>query len=103
MTARGCKRPCRHGALDISKTVSPFVQGVPKARFMVIVKATKDSEAGFMPRQQLLTDMGKFNEELAQADILLAGEGLHPSSKFFAAVPPERSLSYGCSGENPRY
>src|SRR4051794_26953413 len=50
-------------------------------RFMVIVKATKESEAGVMPSEQLLTDMGKFNEELAKAGVLLAGEGLHPSSK----------------------
>jgi hypothetical protein len=48
---------------------------------MVIVKATKDSEAGVMPSKQLLTEMGKFNEELAKAGVLLAGEGLHPSSK----------------------
>jgi AraC family transcriptional regulator len=50
-------------------------------KVMVIVKASKDSEAGKMPSQQLLTEMGKFNEELAKAGILLAGEGLHPSSK----------------------
>jgi hypothetical protein len=50
-------------------------------RFMVIVKACKDSEAGVMPSQQLLTEMGKFNEELAKAGVLLAGEGLQPSSK----------------------
>ena len=50
-------------------------------RFMVIVKANKDSEAGVMPSEQLLADMGKFNEEMAQAGVLLAGEGLHPSSK----------------------
>lgn len=50
-------------------------------KFMVIVKATKDSEAGVMPTEQLLTDMGKYNEELAKAGIMLAGEGLHPSSK----------------------
>src|ERR1043166_565605 len=50
-------------------------------RFMVIVKADKDSEAGIMPSQQLLTDMGKYNEELANAGVMLAGEGLHPSSK----------------------
>jgi hypothetical protein len=50
-------------------------------RFMVIVKATKDSEAGVMPDEKLLAAMGKFNEELAQAGIMLAGEGLHPSSK----------------------
>ena len=50
-------------------------------RFMVIVKATKESEAGVMPDQKLLADMGKFNEELAKAGVMLAGEGLHPSSK----------------------
>lgn len=50
-------------------------------RFMIIVKATKDSEAGVMPSEQLLTDMGKFNEELVKAGVMLAGEGLHPSSK----------------------
>ena len=50
-------------------------------KVMVLVKASKDSEAGIMPTQQLLTDMGKFNEELAKAGVLLAGEGLHPSSK----------------------
>src|SRR5438552_2207196 len=50
-------------------------------RFMILVKANKDSEAGVMPSQQLLTEMGKFNEELAKAGVLLAGEGLHPTSK----------------------
>ena len=50
-------------------------------RFMIIVKATKESEAGVMPSEQLLADMGKFNEELAKAGVLLAGEGLQPSSK----------------------
>jgi hypothetical protein len=50
-------------------------------RFMIIVKATKDSEAGVMPSQLLLTEMGKFNEELVKAGILLAADGLHPSSK----------------------
>jgi hypothetical protein len=50
-------------------------------RFMVIVKATQDSEAGVMPSQQLLAEMGKFNEELAKAGVLLAGDGLHPTSK----------------------
>ncbi|MCY6488549.1 YciI family protein [Leptolyngbya sp. GGD] len=48
---------------------------------MVIVKATQDSEAGVMPSEQLLTEMGKYNEELVKAGIMLAGEGLHPSSK----------------------
>jgi hypothetical protein len=50
-------------------------------RFMVIVKATKSSEAGEMPTTELLTAMGKYNEELVKAGIMLAGEGLHPSSK----------------------
>ena len=50
-------------------------------RFMVIVKATQDSEAGVMPSEKLLSDMGKFNEELVKAGIMLAGEGLQPSSK----------------------
>jgi hypothetical protein len=50
-------------------------------RFMVIVKADKDSEAGVLPDQKLLADMGKFNEELVKAGVMLAGEGLHPSSK----------------------
>ena len=50
-------------------------------RVMVIVKATKDSEAGVMPGQDLLAAMGQFNEELVKAGIMLAGEGLHPSSK----------------------
>jgi hypothetical protein len=48
---------------------------------MVLVKADKDSEAGVMPDEKLLTDMTKFNEELAKAGVMLAGEGLHPSSK----------------------
>ena len=50
-------------------------------RFMVIVKATKNSEAGVMPSEKLLADMGKFNEELVKAGVMLAGEGLQPSSK----------------------
>ena len=50
-------------------------------RVMVIVKATKESEAGEMPSEQLLADMGKYNEELANAGIMLAGEGLKPSSQ----------------------
>ena len=50
-------------------------------RVMVIVKASKESEAGQMPSEKLLTDMGKFNEELVNAGVMLAGEGLHPSSK----------------------
>ena len=50
-------------------------------RFMVLVKANKDSEAGVMPSEKMLTAMGKFNEELVKAGVMLAGEGLHASSK----------------------
>src|SRR5258708_1197321 len=50
-------------------------------RFMVIVKADKNSEAGIMPSTELLMAMGKFNEEMVKAGVMLAGEGLHPSSK----------------------
>jgi len=50
-------------------------------RFIVLVKASKESEAGVMPDEKLLTEMGKFNEELVKAGVMLAGEGLHPSSK----------------------
>jgi hypothetical protein len=50
-------------------------------RFMVIVKADRNSEAGAMPTRELLAEMGRFNEELAKAGVMLAGEGLHPSSK----------------------
>jgi hypothetical protein len=50
-------------------------------RFMVLVKANADSEAGIMPSEELLTAMGKFNEELVKAGVMLDGEGLHPSSK----------------------
>jgi len=50
-------------------------------RFMVIIKADARSEAGEMPSERLLTEMGKYNEELVRAGVLLAGEGLHPSSK----------------------
>jgi len=50
-------------------------------RFMILVKATKDSEAGKMPSPQLLADMGKFNQELIAAGVMLDGGGLHPSSK----------------------
>ena len=50
-------------------------------RFMVIVKANKDSEAGVMPSKKMLTEMGKFNEELVKAGVMLAGDGLHASSK----------------------
>ena len=50
-------------------------------KVLVFVKATKNSEAGLMPSEKLMTDMGKFNEELVKAGIMQAGEGLHPSSK----------------------
>src|SRR3954463_9129328 len=50
-------------------------------RFIVMVKATKDSEAGVLPSQELLTAMGKYNEELVKAGVMVSGEGLHPSSK----------------------
>jgi hypothetical protein len=50
-------------------------------RFMVIVKADKNSESGALPDEKILTEMGKFNEELVKAGVMLAGEGLHPSSK----------------------
>ncbi|MEX2167860.1 MAG: YciI family protein [Pirellulales bacterium] len=50
-------------------------------RFMVLVKASKESEAGVMPSEQLLTEMGNFNEELVKAGVMQAGDGLHPSSK----------------------
>jgi hypothetical protein len=50
-------------------------------RFMILVKADENSEAGVMPSEQMLAEMGKFNEELVKAGVMLAGEGLHPSSK----------------------
>ena len=50
-------------------------------RFMVMVKASKDSEAGVLPSEQILSEMGKYNEELVKAGVMLAGEGLQPSSK----------------------
>jgi hypothetical protein len=50
-------------------------------RVMVLIKATKDTEAGVLPDEKLLTDMGRYNEELVKAGVMLAGEGLHPSSK----------------------
>ena len=66
-------------------------------RVMVIVKADKDSEAGVMPSEQLLADMGKYNEELVNAGIMKGGEGLHPSSRgarvYFSGA--ERSVKHG--------
>jgi len=63
------------------RLVRRLSRGEKPMRFIVMVKATKDSEAGVMPSTQLLEDMTKFNEELVKAGIMLAGEGLHPSSK----------------------
>lgn len=66
-------------------------------RFMVLVKATADSEAGVMPSEQLLAEMGRYNEELVKAGVMEAGEGLHPSSKGarvrFSGT--ERSVTHG--------
>jgi hypothetical protein len=59
----------------------PNHEGDIAMRFMILMKATADSEAGVLPSTEMLTEMGKFNEELVNAGILLAGEGLHPSSK----------------------
>src|SRR5207245_11137191 len=56
-------------------------KGENDMRFMVLVKANKDSEAGVLPDKKILTAMGKFNEELVKAGVMLAGEGLQPSSK----------------------
>src|SRR5215211_4053494 len=56
-------------------------RGETTMRFMVMVKATADSEAGIMPSEELLAAMGQYNEELVKAGVMLAGEGLHPSSK----------------------
>jgi hypothetical protein len=50
-------------------------------RFMVLVKANEESEAGVMPSEEVLAEMGRYNEELAKAGVMLAGEGLHPSSR----------------------
>jgi len=61
--------------------LKPARTGGKNVRVMVMVKATKASEAGVMPDERLLTEMGKYNEELVKAGIMLAGEGLHPSSR----------------------
>jgi len=61
-------------------------------RVMAIVKATEDSEAGVMPSEELLAEMGKFNEEMVKAGVMLAGEGLHPTSKG-------ARVSFGGDGE----
>src|SRR5262245_20654035 len=62
-------------------TKQETTKGDTSMRFMVMVKATKDSEAGKLPGTELLTEMGKFNDELVKAGVMLAGEGLQPSSK----------------------
>ena len=64
-----------------SESVTHILKGELDMRVMVIVKANKDSEAGMLPKEKLLTEMGKFNEELVKAGVLLAGEGLQPTSK----------------------
>ena len=56
-------------------------------RFMIIVKASKDSEAGVMPSERLLTEMGQYNEQLMKAGVVLAGEGLHPSARGARVCP----------------
>jgi len=58
-----------------------FTQEDTTMRFMILIKASKDSEAGVLPSEQLFTEMGQFNEELVKAGVMLAGEGLQPSSK----------------------
>ena len=64
-------------------------------RVMVLVKASEQSEAGVMPSEEELTEMGKFNEQLVNAGILLAGEGLHPTSKGARVQFPERKVVDG--------
>lgn len=64
-------------------------------RFMVLVKATKASEAGVLPNEQLLTEMGKYNQELVKAGVMLAGEGLHASSQGVRFSGSQRSVTDG--------
>ena len=64
-------------------------------RFMVLVKASEESEAGALPSQEMLAEMGKYNEELANAGVMLAGEGLHPSSRGVRIRFPERKVIDG--------
>jgi hypothetical protein len=75
----GCR--FRRGSFDAGLRADEVPERQTTMRVMVMVKATKSSEAGVMPSEKLLTDMGKFNEELIKAGIMLAGDGLHPSSK----------------------
>src|SRR5215475_4384174 len=72
---RGCRFPV------LRSTSNQKSKGDNKMRFIVMVRATKDSESGVLPDKKLLEDMGRFNEELIKAGVMLAGEGLHPSSK----------------------
>jgi hypothetical protein len=64
-------------------------------RFMVLVKASAESEAGVLPSQELLAEMGKYNEQLANSGVMLAGEGLHPSSRGVRVSFPERKVIDG--------
>src|SRR3982750_299375 len=85
---------CRMSRAD---SAALWIGGDTPMRVMVLVKATKDSEAGVMPSTDLLTAMGKFNEELVKAGIMLAGEGLKPSSqgKRVAFDGPNRTILDG--------
>jgi len=78
-------RDATHAAIYCSGTLTSFAaahdQKETTMRFMVIIKATKETEAGATPDENLLRDMGNFNEELVKAGVMLSGEGLHPSSK----------------------
>jgi hypothetical protein len=65
----------------MKRRTKPLIESETAMRFLVMVKGNKDYEAGAMPSKQELTDMGKFNDELVQAGVMLAGEGLQPSSK----------------------
>jgi hypothetical protein len=79
LVRRVCRRPANPqkgaGGLELNDTRTATM------RFMVIVKATNESEAGVLPTEKLFADMGKYNEELVKAGVMLAGEGLQPSSK----------------------
>jgi hypothetical protein len=86
-----------------SRTGQPIKRSVTM-RFMVIVKASKDSEAGVMPGTELLTAMGKFNEEMVKAGVMVAGEGLHPTAKGARVRYPGKARTvtrgpFGLSGD----
>ena len=70
-------------------------------RFMVIVKASKDTEAGVMPSTEMLTAMGKFNEELVKAGVMQAGEGLHPTRRARGSNIAERAASAAGRSRSP--